>query len=130
MLKLEVVTPEKKLVDKDVDSVTVPTSLGEAGILPHHAPLISTLKPGVLSFAVKGNTQRVAVSSGFVEVSNDRVSVLADHAETLDAIDIAAARVDKEEAERALASSEPGEEQDALRVRAEYANARIQAVGR
>jgi F-type H+-transporting ATPase subunit epsilon len=49
MLKLEIVTPERKVFDEMVDSVTVPTASGEAGILPDHAPLISALKPGILS---------------------------------------------------------------------------------
>jgi F-type H+-transporting ATPase subunit epsilon len=51
MLKLEIVTPEKRVIDETVDSVTVPTLTGEAGILPNHAPLISALKPGLLSLA-------------------------------------------------------------------------------
>ena len=53
MLKLEIVTPEKRVVDEIVESVTVPTLSGEAGILPNHAPLISALKPGILSFTNK-----------------------------------------------------------------------------
>ena len=54
MLKLEIVTPEKKVLDETVDSVTVPTLTGQAGILPSHAPLISALKPGVLTYSNKG----------------------------------------------------------------------------
>jgi F-type H+-transporting ATPase subunit epsilon len=62
MLKLEIVTPEKRVLDAEVDSVTVPTASGEAGILPHHAPLVSALKPGVLAYSVKGSTDRIAVA--------------------------------------------------------------------
>jgi F-type H+-transporting ATPase subunit epsilon len=54
MIKLEIVTPERRILDADVDSVTVPTASGEAGIMPQHAPLISVLKPGILSYSVKG----------------------------------------------------------------------------
>lgn len=86
MLKLEVVTPEKKVVEAEVDSVTVPTASGEVGILPNHAPLISALKPGILSYSAKGSGDKLVVAGGFVEVSNDTVAVLADSAETADEI--------------------------------------------
>ena len=56
MLRLEIVTPEKRVLDSEVDSVTVPTASGEAGILKSHAPLVSALRPGILTYAVKGAT--------------------------------------------------------------------------
>jgi F-type H+-transporting ATPase subunit epsilon len=86
MLRLEVVTPEKKVVDAEVDSVTIPTASGEVGIMPNHAPLISALKPGILSFSAKGTAERLVIAGGFVEVSNNTVAVLADSAETADEI--------------------------------------------
>src|SRR3954471_20024643 len=104
MLKLEIVTPEKRVLDAEVDSVTVPTASGEAGILPHHAPLVSALKPGVLAYSVKGSTDRIAVSGGFVEVNNDKVAVLVDVAETAAEIDAATAKNDRESAEKAVSS--------------------------
>ena len=67
MLKLEIVTPEKRVLDAEVDSVTLVTASGEAGILPNHAPLVSALKPGVLSYGVKGVVEKLAVSGGFVD---------------------------------------------------------------
>jgi F-type H+-transporting ATPase subunit epsilon len=133
MLKLEIVTPEKKLVDVEADSVTVPTASGEAGILPNHAPLISALRPGIVSYSVRGAIERIAVTGGFVEVSVDRVSVLADAADTPAEIDAAAARAERDEAEKALASTvnQPVEEFDGLRDRVDAANARLQiAAGR
>ncbi len=128
MLKLEIVTPEKKVFDADVDSVTVPTATGEAGILPNHAPLISALKPGVLSYSNKGTVERLAVAGGFVEVSNNQVSVLTDTAESPGEIDLAVAKTEREAAERELVSqsSAPLEDTEAIRERLESANIRIQ----
>src|ERR1041384_8302885 len=83
-IKLDIVTPEKQVMSDTVDMVTVPTLSGEAGILPNHAPLISALKPGVLSFTKSGAVQKLAVSGGFVEVGVNTVSVLVETAETAD----------------------------------------------
>ena len=132
MLKLEIVTPEKRVVDETVDSVTVPTLSGEAGILPNHAPLISALKPGILSFSNKGNTERLAVAGGFVEVSSDKVSVLTDVAETASEIDLETVRAEKQEAEKALTASSAAsiEETSDVRDKLELANARLQIAGR
>jgi F-type H+-transporting ATPase subunit epsilon len=133
MLKLEIVTPEKKVLDESVDSVTVPTASGEAGILPNHAPLISALKPGILSYSNKGTTERLAVSGGFVEVSSNTVSVLTDTAETAGEIDADAARGEREAAEKALAAHATSALEDTQddRERLEAANARLQlAAGR
>lgn len=130
MLKLEIVTPEKRVLDAEVESVTVPTATGEAGILPNHAPLISALKPGILAYTVKGATDRLAVSGGFVEVNANKVAVLADTAETPDEIDPEATRVEKEAAEKDLSSAAtaPVEETEAIRERIESANAKLQLV--
>lgn len=132
MLKLEIVTPERKVFDASVDSVTVPTLSGEAGILPHHAPLISALKPGILSFTNKGNVERLAVAGGFVEVSSDTVSVMTDLAENAAEIDVDAVRTEKDEAEKALAASSSSsiDETANLRDRLDFANARLQLAGR
>ena len=129
MLKLEIVTPEKKIFDGTVESVTVPTATGEAGILPSHAPLISALKPGILSYSNKGAVERMAVAGGFVEVSNDSVSVLADAAETAAEIDAAAAHADREANERALRETAGSiEESEEIRNRLDTANARLQLI--
>jgi F-type H+-transporting ATPase subunit epsilon len=127
MLKLEIVTPERKVLDEMVDSVTVPTASGEAGILPNHAPLISALKPGILSYSSKGTTERLALAGGFVEVSANKVAVLTDTAETAAEIDADAARAEREEAERSLASHATAalESTEADRERLEAANAKL-----
>lgn len=131
MLKLEIVTPEKRVFDAEVDSVTVPTASGEAGIFPNHAPLVSALKPGILSYSQKGSSEKLAVSGGFVEVSGNKVSVLADTAETSDEIDVDSARTDRETAEKALAAaaSSPVEENAPLQQKLDSANARIAISG-
>ena len=118
MLKLEIVTPEKRVLEAEVDSVTIPTASGEVGILPNHAPLISALKPGVLS-------------GGFVEVNSNKVSVLADTAETADEIDLELAKADREIAEKAFAAVASGsvEETEDSRDQIEAANVRIQLAG-
>ena len=133
MLKLEIVTPERRVVDIDAESVTVPTASGEAGILTNHAPLISALKPGVLTYAAKGATERLAISSGFVEVSGNQVSVLTDVAESAEEVDSEQARADREEAERQLAANATAaaDENEAVRERLDLANARLSlAAGR
>lgn len=127
-LRLEIVTPEKRVFDDEVDFVTVPTASGEAGILPNHAPMISALKPGILTYSIKGNATRLVVRGGFVEVKADKVSVLADTAEASDDIDIAEARLERDAAEKALAGFASGavEETDAIREQLEAANMRLQ----
>lgn len=130
MLKLEIVTPEKRVFDGTVDMVTVPTATGEAGILPNHAPLISALKPGILSIQNRGSVERLAVAGGFVEVSGDSVSVLVDTAESAAEIDAGAAHAEREAAERALAAANASiDETQAERERLEAANARLQLIG-
>ena len=128
MLRLEIVTPEKRVLDAEVDSVTVMTATGEAGILPNHAPLISSLKPGILTYTSKGNSDKLAISGGFVEVNGNSVSVLADTASTADEIDLAQARTDKEVAEKAFAAVASGsvEDTESARDQIDAANVRIQ----
>ena len=105
MLRLEIVTPEKRVLDAEVDSVTIPTASGEAAILQNHAPLISALKPGIVAYSTKGTTYKLVVSGGFVEVNSNFVSVLADAAETPDEVDLAAAKYDLDAAEKAMAAT-------------------------
>jgi F-type H+-transporting ATPase subunit epsilon len=126
-IQLDVITPERRLVSESVDSVTVPGLGGELGILPGHTPLISQLQTGVLSYTQGQTTRRLLVSGGFVEVNAERVSVLADMAEMPDEIDASRARLEREQAERALnAFSGAPEELEQVRAELERANARLQ----
>jgi len=128
MLKLEIVTPERKVVDAEVDSVSVPTASGEAGILPNHAPLISALKPGILSYSVKGTSEKLAISGGFVEVNGSNVSILATTAASSSDINIEEAKAERDAAEKALASvaTSAVEDTEVYREALEAANARVQ----
>ena len=128
MLKLEIVTPEKRVLDAEVESVTIPTASGEAGLLANHAPIVSAVKPGILSYTVKGSVERMVVAGGFVEMNNNKVSVLTDSAETATEIDIEAARAEREAAEKELAANASSaiELTQVTREQLEAANARIQ----
>jgi len=103
-LKLEVVIPERRVLSESVDMVTVPGLGGELGILPGHTALISQLQTGVLSYVKGGNTFQLHVSGGFVEVSDDQVSVLAEVAERPEEIDAARARLAREHVEKQLSA--------------------------
>lgn len=113
------------MVSETVDSVTVPGREGELGILPGHAALISGLKSGILTYVKGGDMRKMVVAGGFVEVSNDRVSVLADSAEFADEIDTAAARSEMDAIDRTMGNLS-GEEFEEARDRFERAEARLQ----
>src|SRR5678816_2586534 len=101
-LQLQVVTPERLVVETEADEVQLPGSEGYLGILPGHAALITLLKPGVLSYRRSGRSEAFAVSSGFAEVLEDRVSVLADLAESGNEIDARAAEQERSKAEEEM----------------------------
>jgi F-type H+-transporting ATPase subunit epsilon len=128
-LHLEVVTPERRLLSEQVNSVTVPGRGGELGILPGHAAMISDLQAGVLSYNEDGTTFQLLVSGGFVEVSDDKVSVLAEVAERPEEIDAERARRAREIAEKRLSGQGEGEV-DIDRAQAKLARntARLQLV--
>jgi|SRR5436190_4598206 len=130
MIKLEIVTPEKRVLDAEVDSVTIPTASGEAAILQNHAPLVSALKPGVLSYSAKGATDKLAISGGFVEVNSNNVSVLVDTALSADEIDTTTAKADLDSAEKAIAAAGlvSAEDASASRDAVEDASARLRLV--
>lgn len=100
---LRVVCPEGNVLKDDVEFVVLPGQAGELGILPNHAPLIAGLNVGVLRYTKDGNTRRMAISGGFVEVADNQVTVLAETAEPGEMIDLARALAAKERAEKRLA---------------------------
>lgn len=118
-LHLEVVTPEKILVSQDVDSVVAPGSEGEFGILPEHINFLSGIVPGELRYSYDNKKEYVVVSTGFAEVSNNRVSVLVDSAEKAGDIDVERAQSSLERARERLAKDRDNLDIDF--VRAEYA---------
>ena len=88
MLKLEVVTPQKKALETEVDSVTLPGSEGELGILPDHIPLLTTLDTGIVSYSNDSQKQILVVHWGYAQVEGERVTILAELAESVSEIDI------------------------------------------
>jgi F-type H+-transporting ATPase subunit epsilon len=80
-LRLRVLTPERGVVDQEVREVTAPGALGEIGVLPDHAALVTALEPGILSYKENGKVVRLAIGSGFAEVRDNVMTVLADSAE-------------------------------------------------
>ena len=101
---LEIVTPERLAYSDEVDAVVLPGSEGEMGVLPHHAPLVSTLGVGELRFRKGGVEESFAIVGGFVQVRPDRVVVMAETADMASEIDLERAQEARKEAERALES--------------------------
>jgi F-type H+-transporting ATPase subunit epsilon len=102
-IMLEIVTPERRVMAEEVDSVVVPGIEGELGILPHHAPLLTTLGVGELRIRRGANEELFAIAGGFLQVRPDKVVVMAETADMASEIDIEKAIEARREAERALA---------------------------
>ena len=117
-LFLEVVTPENALVSQEVDMVTAPGTEGEFGVLPGHVLFLSGIVPGELRYTAGSERESLFVTTGFAEVSNDRVSVLVDAAERTTDIDIARAQQAIERARERLAQERGREDVDFRRAEA------------
>ena len=102
-LTLEIVTPDAKVYSEEVDHVVVPTTSGKIDILPNHVPIIGKLIPGDLKVEKNGTLDFLAVSSGFVEVYSNKVSILTDEALIVSATDDAAIEKAVKRAQEALA---------------------------
>ena len=101
-LLLEIVTPERLAYSDTVDSVVLPGSEGEMGVLPHHAPLLATLGVGELRIRKGGEEEFFAIAGGFVQVRPDKVVVMAETADIASEIDLEKAQEARREAEKAL----------------------------
>lgn len=112
-IHLEIVTIERRVYSEDVDMVIAPGVEGEMGILPHHTPLLTQLKEGVLRVKRGGEEEIFALGGGIMEVLPSKVIVMADAAESSDEIDIARAEHARERAEALLKERPPGVELDA-----------------
>src|SRR5271155_2875016 len=106
--QLEIVTPEKKVVDTAATEAQIPGKNGYLGVLPGHAPLITELAVGEITFRAGAEEQRLAVAWGFAEVLPGKVTILAETAERPSEIDVERARKAKTRAERLLKSNDPG----------------------
>jgi F-type H+-transporting ATPase subunit epsilon len=107
-IQLEIATPDRLLVREQVSEVEVPGANGAMGILPGHAPLLSELGIGELSYVAHGHRRFLTISGGFVQVSQDHVRVLATSAEKADEIDVKAAEEALKRAEELLNKAPEG----------------------
>ena len=124
-LHLEVITPERKVYEDDVDMVIAPGSEGYLGILPHHASLLTALGPGEFRVKKGGTEEVLAVFGGFMDVRGDRVVVLTDAAEPAEEIDVERARQAREKAQQALAAPISAAEEAIARASLQRALVRI-----
>jgi F-type H+-transporting ATPase subunit epsilon len=124
-LHIEVITPERKVYEDDVDMVVAPGSEGYLGILPHHAPLLTALGPGEFRVKKGGHEETLAVFGGFMDVRADRVVVLTDAAEHSAEIDEERARAAREQAQRTLAAPVSAAEEAIARASLQRALVRL-----
>jgi F-type H+-transporting ATPase subunit epsilon len=128
-IQLEIVTPERLVVNEAVEYIEIPGKTGYLGVLPGHAPLISELAAGELTYRVGNNTKRVAVAWGFAEVLQTKVTVLAETAEKAEEIDTARAEAAKRKAEAELQKAGPEGNADA-EAALQRATARLDVAGK
>lgn len=130
-VEFELVSPERLLVSEPVDMVVVPGSEGDFGVLPRHAPLISTVRPGVIAVHDGGQvTERIFVAGGFAEVTPARCTVLAEQALPVAEIDRGAAEQQLKDAREDLADATSDEERSTAARQIAVAEAMLQATAR
>ena len=106
-IRCEIVSQDRMVYEGDVDIVVLPGAAGEMGILPHHVPLLTTLKYGFIKIRAKGHEQIFTVAGGVAEIQPDIVTVLADASENVAEIDVARAETARKRAEDALKKIAP-----------------------
>lgn len=129
-LHLQIVTPDRLLVREDTDQVQIPGKNGELGILPGHAPLITELTIGEISYRAGTTTQYFSVAWGFAEVLQDKVTILADSAERAEDIDVKRAQEAKARAEEALRQGAADLDYDATSFALRRAEVRLAVAAR
>ena len=117
-LHLEVVTPARVVLEKDVDSVVAPGSEGEFGVLPGHVSFLSGIIPGELRYTAGSEKEALSVTTGFAEVFKNKVSILVDAAERAPEIDVERARKAMERAKERLSRDRSDKEIDFARAEA------------
>ncbi|MBV8535490.1 MAG: F0F1 ATP synthase subunit epsilon [Alphaproteobacteria bacterium] len=130
-LQFELVSPERLLISRDVGMVVVPGAEGDFGVLPDHAPLISTVRPGVIDVYDDGATvsDRIFVSGGFAEVTGERCTVLAEQATPLGEIDRAATQAQLEQLQRDLAAAGEDGARERIAAQIDAVEAKLAAAG-
>lgn len=131
-IRCEIVSQDRIVFQGDVDMVVLPGTDGEMGILPHHSPLLTTLKYGIIKVKTKARDNFFTVAGGIAEIQPDLVSVLADAAENVDEIDTARAEEARRRAEEFLAKGVPVDTDAYLKMDAALrkSNLRLDAVKR
>jgi len=125
-LTLEIVTAERLVFrDENVDMVVAPAIDGQVGILPHHAPLLTMLQVGELRVCKGPNEESIVVAGGFMEVLNNKVTILADAAERSDEIDLASSEEARRRAEQTLANKGQGGDLAAAELAMRYNMVRL-----
>jgi F-type H+-transporting ATPase subunit epsilon len=127
---LEIVTPEKMIVRDEAEEIQIPGKSGYLGILPGHAPLITELSSGELSYRNGGQTHRYAVVWGFAEVLPDKVTVLAEAAERPEDIDVSRAQSAKKQAEEHLKTGKSEDDFTRAEEELKAAETRLEVAGR
>jgi len=131
-IRCEIVSQDRMVFEGDVDIVVLPGSAGEMGILPHHAPLLTTLNYGFIKVRTKGKEEIFTVAGGVAEIQPDIVTVLADAAENIQEIDLNRAEAARKRAEEMLEKGVPPDTDTYLAVEAALrrSNLRLDAVRR
>ena len=129
-LHLDIATPERLIVNEQVSEAELPGKDGYLGILPGHAPLLSALGAGVLTYGTGGNRHVLVVDGGFVEVFENHVRVLADYAERAEEVDTSRARAELEQATNALKQAHDEAECNAALRAMQKAQARLDGAER
>lgn len=109
-LQLEIITPLKSVLKEEVDEITVPTQNGEITILPNHVDLVSKIKSGELIIKRAGKPEFFAITGGFLEITRNNVTILADYAVRAEDIEIAKAKEAQERAKEKLRQKVSGRE--------------------
>ena len=129
-IRCEIVSQDRMVWEGDADIVNIPGTEGDMGILPNHAPLLSTMRFGIINVRSGGVDRFFTVAGGIVEVQPQLVTILADTAENVEEIDIARAEAARERAEEYLRSGPPPDSVDFMRLEASLrrSNLRLEAV--
>ena len=129
-IKVEIVTPDRRLVSDEADLVTVPGSAGQMGIMRGHAPLLSTLDIGEVVLHKGNDTRYIAIGGGVAEVRPDKVTILAESAESAEEIDESRAAAARERARQSLAENPPRDRKMAIEAALQRSTLRLKVARR
>jgi F-type H+-transporting ATPase subunit epsilon len=130
VLTVKIIAPDKVVWDGTADEVILPSATGELGILSNHAPLVSALGIGVLQVKSKGQTTKLAVMGGFVEVENNEITILANGAAQSDQINEQETREQLARAQKMLEGTQDPADQLSAKTEIQRANAKLRAIGK